>query len=198
MIERPKFFYLASKFKDIRMSDRSLINIGHFNYCYEYLPRRFQSCVNTVKRCRWRGKWICTCRKLMPVVVWDVWFEYIFRNIEIWFFSRSSRFADSRRDDILLRFRTPGEIAGQVPFLILISFFRLNSFADVHRKWISASGTLLAEGWSAIENGCPGKDGLQRAYFRDVGRERRPRHVPVLRAERVRNGSRNCGITLRG
>lgn len=88
--------------------------------------------------------------------------------------------------------------ARRVPFLILISFFRLNSFADVHRKWISASGTLLAEGRSAIENGRPNKDGLQRAYFRDVGREGGPRHVPVLRAERVRNGSRNCGIALRG
>lgn len=88
--------------------------------------------------------------------------------------------------------------ARRVPFLILISFFRLNSFADVHRKWISASGTLLAEGRSAIENGRTGKDGLQRAYFRDVGREGGPRHVPVLRAERVRNGSRNCGIALRG
>lgn len=82
-------------------------------------------------------------------------------------------------------------------FLILISSFRLNSFADVHRKWISESGTLLAEGRPAIENGRPRKNGHQRAYFRDVGREGGPRHVPVLRAERVRNGPRNCGAALR-
>lgn len=84
------------------------------------------------------------------------------------------------------------------PFSILISSFRLNSFADVHRKWIPASGALLAEGRSAIENGRPRKDGFERAYFRDVGRERGSRHVPVLRTERVRNGSGDCGIALGG
>lgn len=92
----------------------------------------------------------------------------------------------------LSRFRARGS-----PFSILISSFRLNSFADVHRKWISAGGTLLAEGRSAIEDGRPRKDRLQRAYFRDVGCERGPRYVPVLRAERVRNGSRNRRIALR-
>jgi len=182
------------------MQNKSLINIEHFDYYLWIFTAVFSTVCKYRKACRWRGKWICTCRKLMPVVVPAVWFEYIFRNIEIWFFSRSPRFADLKRGETYSPSfpRARERAAGRVPFLILISFFRLNSFADVHRKWISASGTLLAEGRSAIENGRSGKDGLQRAYFRDVGREGGPRHVPVLRAERVRNGSRNCRIALRG
>lgn len=117
-------------------------------------------------------------------------FEYTFSGIYRSDFSLRKRRGGARTPS---RFCARGS-----PFLILISSFRLNSFADVHRKWISAGSSLLAEGRSTIEDGRPRKDRLQRAYFRDVGCERGPRHVPVLRAERVRNGPRNCRIALRG
>lgn len=40
---------MHSKFEDTKTADRSLTNIEHFDYCYEYLPRRFQPSVNTRK-----------------------------------------------------------------------------------------------------------------------------------------------------
>lgn len=63
--------------------------------------------------------------------------------------------------------------------------FSLNCFSDVQRKWISAGGVVLAEGRPAIENGRSHKGGFQGTYFRDVGRKRGSRHVPVLCEERV-------------
>lgn len=71
-----------------------------------------------------------------------------------------------------------GHRSHQVPF-------SLNCFSDVQRKWISAGGVVLAEGRPAIENGRSHKGGFQGTYFRDVGRERGSRHVPVLCEERV-------------